>query len=160
MQSLSRPLILAALALSCAFAQSKPDFSGTWKLNASKSDFGPMAASAPANATRTIQHKDPELKYTLETETPNGTRKQDLAYKTDGSKSKNTMGRAGEVESVATWKGEILTITSEREIQGAKITQVESWTLSPDQKVLTVSNKINSPMGEFEIKMVMDKAAQ
>ena len=45
---------VAALFAVCAFAQ-KPNFSGTWKLNVSKSDFGrlPAPESPPGPAIRT-----------------------------------------------------------------------------------------------------------
>jgi hypothetical protein len=42
-------LALLTLAFGLVQAQAKTDFSGTWKLNASKSDFGPM----PPPDTRT-----------------------------------------------------------------------------------------------------------
>ena len=54
-------------------------------------------------------------------------------------------------------EGDALTVASKREVQGMEITQNENWTLSEDGKVLTIVNKINTPQGDFEITVVMDK---
>ena len=57
--------LFAALFVCCfmgsvaAVAADKPDFSGKWKLNTEKSDFGPMPK--PEKADYVIAHKDPEL---------------------------------------------------------------------------------------------------
>jgi hypothetical protein len=50
-------LALLTLALGLVQAQAKTDFSGTWKLNAGKSDFGPMPP--PDSMTEKITHADP-----------------------------------------------------------------------------------------------------
>ena len=53
-------LTLLTLALGLVQAQAKTDFSGTWKLNTGKSDFGPMPP--PDSMTQKITHQDPSLK--------------------------------------------------------------------------------------------------
>ena len=52
-------LFVTAFATSM-IAQSKPNFSGTWKLNLAKSDFGPLPA--PDSRTDVIDHNDPTMK--------------------------------------------------------------------------------------------------
>jgi len=61
----SRVFFAALLAASWGLlqAQAKPNFSGTWKLNAGKSNFGPMPA--PETRTDKITHQDPDLKYSF-----------------------------------------------------------------------------------------------
>ena len=52
---------LAAL-LASGQAQANPNFSGEWKLNTSKSDFGPLPG--PSTRTDKIAHVHPDLKIT------------------------------------------------------------------------------------------------
>jgi hypothetical protein len=155
-----RAVFALTLAGVAALAAERPNFSGEWKLNSGKSDFGPMAGNAPTSMTRKIEHKGDDLSATTTQATPNGERTQTSKYKTDGSDSVNKaqtpMGEI-EVKSVASWDGAKLVVKTSREIQGAQITQTETWTLSEDGKMLTVDNKISSPMGDFDIKLVMDK---
>jgi hypothetical protein len=137
-----------------AGAWEKPNLSGDWKLNVAKSDFGPMPG--PEKMDRTIKHEDPSLKMTTTQSGPQGEVTTELAYTTDGKPCTNKI-RGQDVTGVAKWDGDALTINYKREIQGMEITANERWTLSEDGKTLTVTNKLNTPQGDFEIKIVMDK---
>jgi len=150
-------LIIVAATFAWTFsaqAWAKPNLSGAWKFNAAKSNFGPIPA--PDKMERKITHEDPSLKMTTVQAGQQGEFTSELVYKTDGSESANKV-RGQDVKGVAKWDGDVLTITSKREMQGAEITQNERWTLSEDGKVLTIVNKINTPQGEFEITIVLDK---
>ncbi len=135
-------------------AAAKPNFSGEWKLNAKESNFGPMPA--PDKMERKINHEDPSMKITTTQAGQQGEMTTNLVYKTDGSESVNKI-RDADVKSVAKWDGDALTVTSKREAQGMEITMNERWTLSADGKAMTIVNKINTPQGDFEITVVMDK---
>ena len=52
----------AAVLTASAMAAGKPDFSGEWKLNIDKSNFGPIPP--PTSLTQTVDHKDPALNVT------------------------------------------------------------------------------------------------
>jgi hypothetical protein len=149
-------LTVAALALSANLvsAQDKPNFSGAWKMNAAKSDFGPMPA--PDKMDRTIDHKDPELKFKTMQSTPNGDQTSDTMYKTDGTDSMNKQ-RGADVKSVAKWEADKLVIKSKREAQGMEISITETWALAEAGKVLNIVNNIDTPQGAFEIKLVLEK---
>ena len=142
------------LLISPLKAWERPNFSGDWKLNAAKSDFGPMPG--PDKMNRTIKHEDPSLKMTTTQTGPQGETTTELAYTTDGKPSTNKI-RGQDVTGTAKWDGDALSIGSKREFQGMEITMNERWTLSEDGKTLTVNNKVNTPQGDFEIKVVMDK---
>jgi hypothetical protein len=75
---------LVALPLTTAFAQQKPDFSGTWKLNVAKSDFG--ALPGPESRTDVITHKDPSLSNSVTAEGAQGKQQYTVNYTTDGRK--------------------------------------------------------------------------
>jgi hypothetical protein len=145
----------AALALCVAGqAWAKPNFSGNWKLNVAKSDFGPVPA--PEKMDRSITHEDPSLKFTTVQVGQQGEVKSSMELKTDGSESVNKL-RNMDVKSVAKWAGDVLTVNSKREVQGVEITQNETWTLSEDGKQLMINNKLSTPQGDFELKLVFDK---
>jgi hypothetical protein len=57
--------------LTLAAAGNKPNFSGVWKLNPAKSEFG--KAPAPQSLISTVEHHDPELKVHSETTGAQGT---------------------------------------------------------------------------------------
>jgi hypothetical protein len=149
-------LAISALALfaNLLSAQEKPNFSGSWKMNAAKSDFGPMPG--PDKLDRVIDHKEPTVASKTTQTGPQGEVTTEIKYKTDGSDSINTM-RGQEVKSVAKWEGDKLVVKSKREVQGMEIAMTETWILSDAGKVLTVNNSIETPQGNFEIKVVMDK---
>jgi hypothetical protein len=147
--------ILMLMSVSVLAAR-KPNLSGTWTLDLSRSDYGVMQAQAPQKLERTIVHEDPSLKFTTRQTGARGEVTTEMSYTTDGKPSVNRTPR-GEVTGIAKWDGNVLVISSKREINGAEITQNERWSLSGDGKTLTILNKISMPAGESEIRLVLDK---
>jgi hypothetical protein len=143
-----------AVTLLSGQAQAKPNFSGEWKLNTTKSEFGPMPA--PTSRTDTITHADPSLKITTKQSTPNGDATVDMKYMTDGSESTNEI-RGNPMKSVSKWDGDTLLIDTKASFQGNDITIGDKWTLSEDGKVLTVNRHLKAPQGELDQKMVFEK---
>lgn len=142
-----------SLALS-AGAFAKPNFSGNWKLNPEKSDFGPMPP--PEKMERSITQEESTIKWNQVQVGQQGEVKSEMTYTTDGKPSTNKTPR-GEVTGTAAWDGDVLTITTKREVQGMEITQAERWSLSEDGKTITINNKVTAPQGEFDLKVVFDK---
>ena len=149
----------AALALSAvppAFAAGQPDFSGEWKLNVGKSDFG--AVPPPASQTMKIDHKDPVLKVVNEQiGAADGDTTMNATYSTDGKETKNDY-RGAPLTSVAKWDGDVLVIDTKVDLQGASSTVKATWKLSDDGKTIAVNTKISTPQGAFDIKSVFEKA--
>ena len=118
----------AVLAVSAvAFAQAKPDFSGTWT---------PDTSAAPAGGGRGMGAGPMTVKQTadaLTIERSMGDNKITMTYKLDGTESVNKMmGRGGEVEvkSTAKWDGGKLVITEKRPGQdGAIMETTQTWSL-------------------------------
>ena len=135
-------------------AAGKPNFSGTWKMNPAKSDFGKMPI--PAKLERVIQHAEPKLAVQSVTASPQGELRSVSIYTTDDRESVNTV-RGVQIKSVVSWVGPTLVVRSTRQVQGVEIGAIEHWSLSPDGKVLTVINKITSPQGVIEATTVMDR---
>jgi hypothetical protein len=156
---MNRKTFLSALALGALLAANlpaadKPNFSGTWKLNSGKSDFG--MAPAPDKMDRVIVHSDPTLKVTTTQSGAQGEATTDETLTTDGKDSINKV-RGVDMKSVASWDGPKLVVKSKRDFNGMELSITQNWTLSADGKVLTLANNISTPQGDFEMKIVMDK---
>lgn len=145
---------LVALPAASAFAQPKPDFSGTWKLNVAKSDFG--ALPGPSSRTDVITHKEPSLTDEVTAEAGETKQHYTAKYTTDGKEVTNQMGPR-EVKSTMKWEGGNLVINSKFSYSGSDVTGQSTWSLSSDGKILTVNIHYISAMGETDQKAVYEK---
>ena len=146
---------LLAVALGLVQAQAKTDLSGTWKVNAGKSDFGPMPP--PDSMTEKITHQDPDMKANVATTGgAQGDMTYDIHYTTDGKECVNSVG-GNEFKSTLQWEANDLIVDTKGSFGGNDFTSKERWTLSDDGKTLTVSRHITSAMGDADMKMVFDK---
>jgi hypothetical protein len=155
-KAISTAIFATSLFLAASHAQAAANFSGEWKMNAAKSDFGPMAAQAPEVLTRSIKHNDPALEIATHQKGAAGEVNTQLKYTTDGKECINKLPN-GDAKGTAKWKGENLVIESTRTAQGMEIKQADTWSLSEGGKVLTVMSHITVPQGEFDVKYVFDK---
>ncbi len=144
-------LLLAVFVLPAA---DKPDFSGEWRMNAEKSNFGPLPA--PASIVRQIEHAGPRLRVVTTQAGPKGEVRSEFNYAVDGKEHVNR-SPSGEVRSVLRWDGDVLEVTSNRQAGGATIRTLDRWTLSSDGRTLTTRMLLSAPQGEAEITVVFDK---
>jgi hypothetical protein len=145
---------LFTLALGLVQAQAKSDFSGTWKLNTTKSDFGPLPA--PDSLTEKIAHADPSLKVNIAQTGGTGDRTYDVSYTTDGKECSNQVGD-NEFKSTLQWDADDLSISTKGSFSGTDFTSKDRWNLSADGKTLTITRHITSAMGEADMKEVLEK---
>ncbi len=146
--------VLLAAAFGLAGAQAKPNFSGAWKLNAGRSDFGAMPA--PDSRADKITHQEPDLTDSFTQSGQMGEVSAELKYSTDGKETTNTI-RGIEIKSTAKWEGDDLVIAGKGSFNGADVTLNDRWSLSADGKTLTIQRHVNSPMGETDQKIVLEK---
>ena len=147
----------AAVLTVPAMAAGKPDFSGEWKLNVDKSNFGPIPP--PTSQTQKIDHKDPVIKITTAQNGMDGEYTTDATYTTDGKESKNNM-RGADTKSIAKWDGDALAIDTKLDYQGMEITVKATMKLSEDGKTINSATKIVTPQGDFDLVYVLDKVAK
>lgn len=150
-------IALLAIAALAGFAQAadKPNFSGEWKLNAAKSDFGPIPA--PATYTRKVTHAEPSLTIEdTQTGTPLGDQHDTRTYTTDG-KEVSYQANGADVKGALTWDGDALQINSKASVQGTEIVIKDRITLGDGGKTLTDSAHVSTPQGELDIKLVFEK---
>ena len=145
---------LLAVASGALQAQAKSNFSGAWKLNVSKSDFGAMPA--PDSRADKISYDDPVLTDSYTQSGQMGEMTAEMKYSTDGKETTNSV-RGNEIKSTAKWDGDDLTVASKAQFNGADITFDDRWSLSSDGKTLTIARHVNSPMGETTQKIVLEK---
>jgi hypothetical protein len=160
---MKRALLLAMLGAVIlpftAGAQGKPDFSGTWTMDAAKSDPAPAGRGGGGGGAATLTIKQTATELSIQSEGRQGP--QTMTYKLDGSESKNEqMGRGGAqtVVSKAKWDGASLVIESSREIQGMSITTKEVRTLDNGGKEMKVQTTIQTPQGEQKRNVVYTKS--
>ena len=145
-------LIALAIAAHDVPAQSKPDFSGSWKMNAARSDFG--LVPAPASIERKITHAEPSLTIVEAQDAGFGVQTVTRAYTTDGKGSTFT-SQGADVNGTAIWEGNEVVVTSE--VAVAMIKFVDRMILSPDGKTLTSVIKLTSPDGSVDMKVIFEK---
>jgi hypothetical protein len=110
-----------------AFAQAKPDFSGTWAPDAAAAPAAPAGTGGGGGGGGRGMAGPMTVKQdgdTLTIERTMGDNKVTQTYKLDGSESKNA-GRGGEVVSTAKWDGSKLVITTKTENGD----QVQTWSM-------------------------------
>jgi len=144
-------LLLGSVACSAA---DKPNFSGTWKLNAEKSDFGPMPK--PERIDFVLAHRDPELNVKSTAMTQAGEVTNEVTILTDGTEFTNEL-HGQQIKGTAKWEQKTLVVTQKASMQGTEIVVVTRWTMAEDGKSLTQEVSISTPQGGLKQKAVLDK---
>ena len=143
--------VLTALAGTAAMAD-KPNFSGEWKMNAAKSNFGGLPA--PSAVVRKVTHADPSLVIVEDQTSDLGTQTATRKYTTDG-KETSFEANGAEVKGSAAWDGNAIVVNSTVDAIGLRFT--DRMTLSEDGRTLTSAVHITSPQGEIDITLVFDR---
>jgi hypothetical protein len=145
---------LIALPLVSAFAQQKTDFSGTWKLNVGKSDYG--ALPGPNSRTDVITQKDPAITDHVTSEGQQGKLDYTANYSSDGKETSNTVGEYV-LKSTSKWEGNNLAVKTRLKVNDTDVDVLATWMLAADGKTLTIAVHITSAMGETDQKLIFEK---
>ena len=157
-------LFLAVLLFSFRPAQTfQTDFSGTWKLNESKSELGQYGARGVASKIMIEQKKDMVslAKTANNFQGEEATTTEILSF--DGKETESLVFGSAKRKAKLKWSSDgqnmlvSATIAFEREGQTFDISSTETWSLSSDGKTLTVVSNITTPQGEISIKAAYDK---
>jgi hypothetical protein len=147
--------ILAVIVLAALPALAKPNFTGDWKLNTSKSNFG--EAPAPDSWTYKIDHADPKVTSVAKTSGPMGEFEMKSACTTDSKECTNEGFQGSPIKSVMKWDGDTLVNDAKGQFGEMDFTMNQKWTLSADGKTLTIVQTTSTSMGEFTQTLVFDK---
>jgi hypothetical protein len=154
-------VVILGLA-SIAAAADKPNYSGTWKLNVGKSEYGMIPP--PTSRIDVIEQKGDDFKITVDSEVASGKEHFVLNFTADGKDvtvpddSPNAHLGAFTLKKIkAEWNGGALVLTEIGVIQDLDVTAKNTYNLSADGKTLTVNSHITLPMGEIDVAIVSDK---
>jgi hypothetical protein len=125
---------LASLVIAPAFHT--PDFSGSWRLDASRSDAS--AYDAPGPVTMAIKQSPADIHIT--TTTTRGT--SDITYKFVSADAPPLADGPN-----ARWQGETLVTHSVRDVRGQSVTVEQRRRLSADGREMTVESIVNVQHG-------------
>jgi len=148
----SAALMLAAIVCFCASiatAQTKPNFTGTWKMNPAKSKF---EGGGPSGITAKIDQKDDSVTEAVTVTLDGGDQSVEGEYTTDGKEIDVQVGPAA-AKGSAKWDGDALVI--EWKSEGFLFRR--KFALSTDGKTLTMAVHRTSPNGEVDETVVFDK---
>ena len=147
----------AAIALTlclCTFvaaAQTKPNLTGTWKMNESKSNFA-NANKHPSEITIKFDQKDSSFTESLTITENNGEHKADLKYTADGKETTNQI-EDHLAQITAKWEGETLVI----EMKSEQNLFVRKITISSDGKTMTMAVHRTKGENVFDETVVLEK---
>jgi hypothetical protein len=146
---------MLALAVFAALpALAKASFSGDWKLNTSRSNFGEMPP--PSSMSTKIAHEEPKLRVGTKISGEMGDFESDATYTTDGKECTNEIfGNSS--KSTVKWEGDALLFETKGRFGDNDFTMKDKWTLSGDGKYLTIDRHFSSSMGESDQKLVFEK---
>ncbi len=152
-------LLTVAVAMAppvASLAQDKPNFAGTWTLDAARSDSPP--AGRGGRGGRGLAALAPEGPVVI-TQSATEITIGPATYTLDGSPSTITGGRGGTAEAKARWDGARLVIGTTRNLRGNTITTKEVRSLTSGGKEMTAEITISAPAGEQTIKQVFTKSS-
>lgn len=144
-----------------------PDFSGTWRLNHAKSNYGEIGPLP--DMTYEIRHEGLRLTVRVLVERSENERR-DMAYTTDGRECLNNGEGLRDLKSTCRIDGGKILIQGEAEgatamssggndpeIRYFKYNMTQVFSLSPDRSVLTIVSKLDTNEGPKNIALVFDR---
>src|SRR5216683_330147 len=141
-------LITSLLAIRIATAQSDQDFSGVWKLNASRSEV--RGLPAPPAVFLTVEQNATTL--TLSASSQESDPSTTSIYPLD-QRSEKRKGGDSTTDTKTKWEGAALLVSTL--VSGPQnYTVMERWTRSRDGKTLTIKRTIVRISGESESLLV------
>jgi hypothetical protein len=133
-------------------AADKPNFSGEWKMDPAKSNFGQLPP--PTSFIRKIQHKDPSL-IIIEEQSANGMQSTTTRSVTTDGKPATLQLNGMAASCSAVWDGSDVIASTAMDAAGLKFT--DRMSLSADGKVLTSKVQIATPQGDAELTIVFNR---
>jgi hypothetical protein len=162
MPNIKRALLTAGLVLllpaSAWLQDAKPNFTGKWSLDVTKSDFGPIPP--PDSMVAVIDHQEPNVKITTTQKAQGEEVVNSRSLTTDGKPNTNKLklgGGEAEVTSTTTWDGKKLRTSFKLDTAGGPIDVSEALELSEDGKSMILVRDYKSAQGPFSTRVVFNK---
>src|SRR5215472_17022888 len=153
MMKRSFAIYLVVFLVASAGAQSRPDFSGTWKQNLEKS---PTKSSWLKSYVNKIEVQAVNLKVTTTTVGDRGERTYDRTY-VIGTEQQSQDREGDQFATNVKWQGNTLVFETVEKERDAVLTSKEVWTLSDDGKTLIKNIHRSGPRGDSDQTYVLEK---
>ncbi len=143
-----------ATVSTAAPSPARTNYSGVWRLNVARSDFGGMPA--PDARVDVIEHQEPAIKIQVSQDGPDGNHGFAANLTTNG---KIVASRFEDLDakSRASWLGEKLVVDTRMNFQGSEISIETVYELSEGGSALIQSSRAIAPTGEIHQKLVFEK---
>jgi hypothetical protein len=115
-----------------------PDFSGTWVLNAERSEFA--GENPPQSKVQRVEHKEGALVVTIDEISERGTVHGVSRYTTDGQDVVNDV-LGNPMKSSIAWEGDVMIMRTWGRFGNLDIMLIDRWSLSPDGRTLTIARQ-------------------
>ena len=133
MKPIATLALAAVLFAPAGFAQNRPDFNGTWRLNQAESKY-PNRNAVPTKLLKIVELKNDSLHYIVERELNGKSARMDLHL---------TMGESDLESNVsARWEGRTLVVDM---VSADGVRQTEHWTLEPGGRRLIDNTVVRKP---------------
>jgi hypothetical protein len=127
-----------------AVAQHRPDFSGTWDMDVSRSESAHQ--DVPIGPESIVIHQT-AADISIETRRNNGSSSEKLVFQLDGAERTNITDGGQEIKVKAHWDALKLVTETERELNGSTVTTRQVFTLAPTGREVTVDKTLTVQHG-------------
>ena len=147
-------VLVTVLAMSFAQTTTKPDLTGVWTFDESRSKIDTRVADKLQDYVLTIVHKEPEIRVTRSYRQDGRDHTEESIYYTDGRPEFNSRTGRKDSEPVTRWRGQKLVRRTVTKLTGnspatfppLEAVTTEEWELSADGKTLTRTVILSGPM--------------
>ena len=147
-------VLMTVLAVSFAQTTAKPDLTGVWTLDESKSKVDTRVADKMQDYVLTIVHKEPEIRITRSYKQDGRDHTEESIYYTDGRPEFNSRTERKDSEPVTRWRGQKLVRRTVAKLTGnmretfppLEAATIEEWELSADGRTLTRTVTLSGPI--------------
>ena len=143
-----------SIAQTKSVSKTKPDLSGIWTLDESRSKVDTRLTDKLQDYVLTIIHKEPEIRITRSYKQDGRNHTEESIYYTDGRPEFNSRTGRKDSEPVTRWRGQKLVRRTVAKLTGniretfppLEAVTTEEWELSADGKTLTRTVTLTGPI--------------
>lgn len=162
MKWISPCALMSFLAVASAplTAQTRPDFSGIWRLDTGESRMigGGGAPSDEYQLTWLVNHREPEIQVVVNLRDSHGTHEYSFRCTTDGRECVNELPSLGEVRRMsAAWEGDVLVMTQEADSPHGDFEAGDRLSLADSGERLVFERIVTNERGSRPVRQVFRK---
>lgn len=145
-----------------AQAQTRPDFSGIWRIIPAESRMvsGGSVTTPPDDyhLTWLIDHREPDIAVSVNLRRPDSDHEWSFRCTLDGSECTNELASLGEVRRIsATWQGDTLVMTQHASTPYGAFNALDRLTLADSGRRLVFDRIVTNARGERAIRQVFTR---